>query len=84
MQRKIRVIRRLPVVGRKVTQQLFRLLETLLFALGHQMRDTTLLAVDLGAPELLRGHLFPGHRLDDVRSRDMHLADPIHHEHKIR
>jgi len=45
--------------------------------------DAALLGVDLGAAEIFGGNLLAGHGLDHVGSRDVHLADPVHHEDKV-
>lgn len=47
------------------------------------MRVPAVGGVCLGATEFLVRDLFSGHRLDNVRPGNIHVAESIHHEHEI-
>ncbi len=76
--------RRLPqVVRRQIAEELPDPLDTDLIGFGDEMGIATDLVMGHGAPEVLRRHLLPGYRLDDLGPGDEHLRGLVDHENEI-
>ena len=68
-----------PVGGRKVGAFFEAHIEQ-----GKSLEDRNLkIGVGHGATKLFQGHVFAGHRLDDIRAGDEHVTGLVHHEEHL-
>ncbi|GBD11402.1 hypothetical protein HRbin23_01067 [bacterium HR23] len=58
-------------------------LETIRLGVVGEVGHPALRGVGVGAPQLLVRNLLPRYRLDDIRPRDIHLADAPHHKDEV-
>ena len=71
------------VVGGQVRQQRLHVLDRVLLVGGEVVRVAALGVVGAGAAELLEPDVLAGHRLDDVRPGDEHVARLVDHHGEV-
>ncbi len=74
----------LHVVGRQVGEQLLYLVYGLDFGITGKVGDPAFFVVGDRSAQIFKGDLFSGNGLDDLRTRDKHVAGLFDHENPVR